>query len=147
MLVFDTNVLVDAYDPRSEFHEPCKRVVLQARYGVFRGYLTWSVCYEFLRVTTHRSAVSSPGPVRESWAFIQSLLESPYFSILVPTARHDRMLSQTLAELPQIRGTVIHDLHIAVIMRENDVNRICTRDSDFRRFPFLEVIDPLLQST
>ena len=80
------------------------------------------------------------------WAFIQGLLESPYFSVLVPTARHAETLSQTLSELPQIRGTVIHDLHIAVIMRENRINRICTRDSDFRRFPFVEVIDPLENS-
>jgi predicted nucleic acid-binding protein len=29
-------------------------------------------------------------------------------------------------------------------MREHGVRRICTRDADFSRFPFLEVIDPLL---
>ena len=28
-------------------------------------------------------------------------------------------------------------------MREHGLSRICTRDTDFRRFPFLEVVDPL----
>jgi predicted nucleic acid-binding protein len=27
-------------------------------------------------------------------------------------------------------------------MREHGIRRICTRDADFHRFPFLEVIDP-----
>jgi len=29
-------------------------------------------------------------------------------------------------------------------MREHGVKRICTRDSDFHRFPFLEAIDPMV---
>ena len=37
----------------------------------------------------------------------------------------------------------MHDLHTAVLMRENDVDQICTFDRDFRRFPFLTVVDPL----
>lgn len=28
-------------------------------------------------------------------------------------------------------------------MREHGVSRICTRDTDFHRFPFLSVVDPL----
>jgi predicted nucleic acid-binding protein len=28
-------------------------------------------------------------------------------------------------------------------MREHGIARICTRDTDFNQFPFLEVIDPL----
>jgi predicted nucleic acid-binding protein len=29
------------------------------------------------------------------------------------------------------------------LMREHEIGRICTRDTDFNQFPFLEVIDPL----
>ena len=36
--------------------------------------------------------------------------------------------------------------HAAVLMREHGVSRICTRDSDFRSFPFLTVVDPLRES-
>ena len=52
------------------------------------------------------------------------------------------MLARTLSELPEIRGNVVHDLHTAVLMREQGISRICTRDTDFRRFPFLTVLDP-----
>ena len=29
------------------------------------------------------------------------------------------------------------------LMREHGIRQICTRDTDFHRFPFLQVIDPL----
>ena len=50
---------------------------------------------------------------------------------------------ETLEELPELRGNIVHDLHTAVLMREHGISRICTRDADFHRFPFLSVIDPL----
>jgi predicted nucleic acid-binding protein len=28
-------------------------------------------------------------------------------------------------------------------MREHGIRRVCTRDMDFHRFPFLEVVDPI----
>ena len=37
----------------------------------------------------------------------------------------------------------MHDLHTAVLMRENGVDRICTFGRDFLRFPFLKVVAPL----
>ncbi len=34
-------------------------------------------------------------------------------------------------------------MHTAVLMREHGVRVIYTRDTDFHRFPFLEVRDPM----
>ena len=51
--------------------------------------------------------------------------------------------AEALRELPDIRGNLAHDLHTAVLMREHGVSRIVTRDTNFHRFPFLTVIDPL----
>ena len=48
-----------------------------------------------------------------------------------------------MKELPDVSGNLFHDLHGAVLMRENGVSGICTRDSDFHRFPFLSAVDPL----
>jgi predicted nucleic acid-binding protein len=38
---------------------------------------------------------------------------------------------------------VLHDAHTAILMREHGIRRLVTRDGDFRRFPFLDVVDPL----
>ena len=41
---------------------------------------------------------------------------------------------------------MLHDLHTAVLKREHGISRICTRDRDFERFPFLTVVDPLSEA-
>ena len=143
MLVFDTNVLIHAVDEDSPFHAPCRDRVSEARNDVSPAFLTWSICYEFLRVTTHARAPVSPWTPPDAWAFLEALLMSPGFEMLVATPRHAPVLAQTVSEVPQLRGNVMHDLHTAVLMREHGVSRICTRDAHFRRFPFLTVVDPL----
>ena len=42
-----------------------------------------------------------------------------------------------------LAGNLLHDAHTAILMREHGIPQICTRDADFHRFSFLEVIDPL----
>ena len=36
-----------------------------------------------------------------------------------------------------------HDAHTAILMRENGIKVIYTRDTDFNRFPFVDTIDPV----
>ena len=84
----------------------------------------------------------SPWTTPEAWGFLETLMSAPAFQLLVATPRHATVLANTIAEHPDVRGNVVHDLHTAVLMREHGVRRICTFDSDFRRFPFLEVVDP-----
>ena len=143
MLVFDTNVLLHAADERSDLGAACRRRLEDARGDAAPAFLTWSVCYEFLRVSTHARAFRSPWTPAGAWSFVERLLAAPAFEVLVATPRHRAVLAQTLAELPDLRGNVMRDVHTAVLMREHGVSRICTRDTDFRRFPFLSVLDPL----
>ena len=77
MLVFDTNVLIYAADKDSPFHGSCRDSVLQARDDPSPAFLTWNVCYEFLRVTTHARASVSPWTPGKAWGFLEALLESP----------------------------------------------------------------------
>ncbi|MCY3875572.1 MAG: PIN domain-containing protein [Rhodobacteraceae bacterium] len=143
MRVVDTNVLLYAADKDSEFHVPCRRLLESLRADPVPSYLSWSICYEFLRVSTHPRVFRSPWNLNFAWSFISSILAAPGFALLTETNRHQAVLGQTMAELPGLRGNILHDVHTAVIMRENGINRIYTRDTDFARFPFLTIIDPL----
>lgn len=143
MVVFDTNVLIYAADEDSEFRDPCLRTIEEARRDPSPAFLTWNICYEFLRVTTHRRVFRSPWTPAEARGFIGAMLSSPGISLLLATPRHAAVLEHTVAELPDVRGNQMHDLHTAVLMREHGVSRICTRDTGFHRFPFLTVVDPL----
>ncbi len=143
MLVVDTNVLLAAVNEDSDITAVCRQQVEAWRRDPAPAFLTWSIVYEFLRVSTHLRVFRSPLTATEAWGFIEGLLGVPGFTFLTATNRHAAVLAQTLAELPELRGNIIHDLHIAVLMREHGVSRICTGDSDFHRFPFLTVVDPL----
>ena len=143
MLAVDTNVLLYAANADSDVHEPCLKRLEGWRRDPSPTFLTWNVCYEFLKNATHSKVFPVPWQVEPAMRFIQALLASPGFTLLTATPRHEAVLAQTLAELPTLRGSVVHDVHTAVLMREHGISRICTRDRDFQRFPFLTVVDPL----
>ncbi len=142
MFLVDTNVLVYAADVDSPHHEPCRAWLEQRRAGPDAWYTSWSIVYEFLRVTTHPHVMRKPWRARDAWSFITALLASPGLSVLVPTERHAQVVASVLEELPIVAGNLVHDAGTAILMREHGIRRICTRDADFHRFPFLEVFDP-----
>lgn len=141
-MVFDTNVLVYAVRHEAEFHAVCRRFIDAVLDSPTPAYLTWNVCYEFLRVITHPGIYRPAWDLLEGYHFLNTLLGSSGFQLLLPTERHSQILAEVAAQLPDLRGNPVHDMHTAVLMREHGVRQICTRDADFRRFPFLEVIDP-----
>ena len=143
MLVFDTNVLVHAAMVESPFHELGVHVLQEANSSSEQCLIPWNVGYEFLRVATHPTYRPAPLETGEAWRFLSELLQSPGFGVLRPTDNHAAVLTQTLTEVPGIRGNLFFDLYTAVLMRENGLTRICTFDRDFDRFPFLSVINPL----
>lgn len=62
--------------------------------------------------------------------------------ILTSTERHPVVIGEVLRECPQLTGNLFHDAHTAVLMREHGIQRIYTCDQDFRRFAFLDPVDP-----
>ena len=145
MVIVDTNVLVYAADADSPFHTACRTWVEARHAGPDVWYATWPILYEFLRVATHPRVLKQPWTVAEAWQFVTTLLASPGADILLPTPRHVEVAGQVIAEIPHLAGNLLHDTHTAVLMREHGIRRICTRDTDFYRLPFLEVIDPMQQ--
>ena len=141
-MVFDTNVVVHAARRDSEFHIPCRQRIIEAGAGMFAVFLTWNVCYEFLRVITHPRIYPDAWSAEDGSRFLAMLLTSPSFGLLLPTENHLHTLIQVSSEVPGTRGNVVHDMHTAVLMREHGITQICTMDRDFQRFPFVEVIDP-----
>ena len=143
MLVVDTKVLVYAADADSQFHVPCRDWLERRRVRPDAWYTTWGILYEFLRVTTHPRVMRRPWSAPAAWEFATALLASPGLGILVATERHSDVAGEVISELPHLAGNLVHDAHTAILMREHGIGKICTRDADFNRFPFLEVIDPL----
>jgi toxin-antitoxin system PIN domain toxin len=142
MTVVDTNILVYAVNAASPFKKPCEDCLATLRQGSVPWHTTWGVVYEFLRVATHPRVFPAPLSASEAWSFLRALFDSPAFSMLTATARHPEVVSEFIREIPHLRGNLWHDAETAILMREHGIRRIYTRDVDFHRFPFLEVVDP-----
>jgi len=143
VLAVDTNVLVYAAGADSQFHAACRDWLERQRARPDAWYTTWAILYRFLRVTTHVRLMRRPWSAPAASNFVAALLASPGLAVLVPTERHAEVAEQVILELPHLAGNLLHDARTAILMREHGIGRICTRDTDFNQFPFLEVFDPI----
>jgi len=143
VFVVDTNLLVYAADEDFAYHGPMQRLLRQWGSSPEAWFVTWSIVYEFLCVTTQRSVFRYPLTFSQSWSFIEALRAFPSFEILVETDRHAEVVRDLAREYPQISASRFHDLHIAALMREHGIAEIRTADRDFHQFKFLRVINPL----
>jgi uncharacterized protein len=143
VIVVDTNILVYAADVDSPHHLASRDWLTNRRARPDAWYLTWGIVYEFLRITTHPKVMRQPWNSVASWGFIKALIASSSLTFLAPTQRHAEVAEKVIEELPEMRGNLLHDMHTAILMREHGIRQICTRDADFYRFPFIEVIDLL----
>lgn len=143
MFVVDTNILLYAADRSAPEHTVCRQRLLEWREEPSAWHLTWGIVYEFIRVATHPRIFRKPLSLEVAWKFIQAVLASRSVSVLVETERHVQVANEVFSKFPTISGNLAFDAHTVILMKEHGIRIIYTRDADFHRFPFLEVIDPL----
>jgi hypothetical protein len=67
-----------------------------------------------MRVCTHPSILSQPWTIAGAWSFLGTVLNAPSANVLLPTPRHAAIFAGVAAELPHLRGNILHDAHTAV---------------------------------
>jgi len=144
MFVVDTNILLYAVNPDSPDHSAARELLQEWRSEARPWFLTWGIVYEFLRVSTNRRIFPRPLQLHVAQAWLDVLLATPGLAVLTETDRHRTVLDELAGMHPRLSGNVIHDLHIAALMREHGVSEIRTADTDFHQFSFVRVVNPLV---
>ncbi len=140
MILIDTNILLYAAN-RDDARSIQAARALESVVNRGSGWaLSWSIVYEFLRVSTHAKVFPSPLDAQSAWNFVAELIRRPDCHLLTETTLHQELVDQCLKEVPRIRGNFLHDFHLAVLMREHGITRILTEDRDFRMFPWIELV-------
>ena len=139
MFVVDTNILLHAVNESAGPHARCRELIEKWRSQPTAWHVTWSILYEFVRVSTHARVFPKPLRAAAAWSFVEALLESPGLIPLVETDRHAEVAAAVMREHPVIAGNLVHDAHTAILMREHGVTRIVTLDMDFHHFSFVTV--------
>ena len=143
MFVVDTNLLVYAANDEVPEHGRARELIEGWRAGQEQWFLTWSIAYEFLQVTTSRRLHRQILPLADAVRFVESVLASPVVSLLMETPRHRAVMRDLALQHPRLSGPKVHDLHIAALMKEHGIGEIRTADADFHQFQFLKVVNPL----
>jgi uncharacterized protein len=143
MFVVDTNLLLYAVNTGAREHRRSRELLDGWCADRLPWFVTWGILYEFLRVATHPAVFPHPLSPERAWAFVSALLDSSSAGVLTETPRHREVASWLWEQTRDLRGNLVHDAHVATLMREHGVSRIYTHDNDFRRFQFLEIVDPL----
>ena len=97
----------------------------------------------FLRLATHPSVLASPLSQQDAEANVSLLVAQRNVRTLSEAPGFWEAYAEVTAEARPIRAKLVPDAHVAAILRQHGVRRFYTRDRDFRRFDFLDVIDPL----
>lgn len=143
MFVVDTNILLYACNRKSQYHQTCHNLLETWRVQSESWFLTWGICYEYLRVVTHPNVFEKPWSLTEAIQFLKEILDSPGAGVLLESDRHLSVVSKIAEEVSTLKGNLFHDAHTAILMREHGIRRLYTHDKDFRHFPFIESIDPI----
>jgi toxin-antitoxin system PIN domain toxin len=139
----DTNILAYAVNRDCDEHRAAAAALEGWLAGTIPWALTWNVVYEFLRIATHPRVFRRPLSADQALAFLDPILAADVVTVLGPTPRHETLLRATVRQFGKPAGNLFHDLHTAVTMREHGVSEIMTADTDFRKFPFLTVTNPV----
>jgi toxin-antitoxin system PIN domain toxin len=138
----DVNILVYASDKTSK-HQPSAVKFLQERINDPELFcLSWITLMSYQRITTHPGLFSKPLTPHEAWKNIEDLLSLPQVRVISEEEGFSDYYLQVTTEL-HARGNLVPNAHLAAILRQHGVNKIYSADSDFRKFKFLKVINPL----
>lgn len=137
----DANVLLYASDASSPFHERAISFLARRVGGSELLYLTWATIMGYLRISTHPGIFAAPLSPEEAMKNIQSLLDQPHVRPLGEEEGFWQAYRGVAAAFP-IRGNAVPDAHVAALLRQHGIGLLYTSDADFKRFPFLRVVNP-----
>jgi toxin-antitoxin system PIN domain toxin len=137
----DVNVLLYASDTSSPRQPEAIRFLRQRASDPDLFCVAWSTLMAYVRIATHPRVFAHPLTPAEALLNIESLLGLPRVRVL---SEREGFLQtyRTATDRLAVRGNLVPDAHLVALLRQHGVPRLYTVDRDFRKFDFLEVIDP-----
>jgi hypothetical protein len=142
VILVDANLLIYAVDADSPHHAPARRWLERTLSTATAVGLPWIVILAFVRITTHAAVMRRPLSPEAAVAYVDDWLNQPYVTAVAPGERHWAIL-KVLLEATGSAGNLTSDAHLAALAIEHSA-AVCSTDNDFRRFPGLRLVNPLL---
>jgi toxin-antitoxin system PIN domain toxin len=138
----DTNILLYASDQESPHHERAKRFLESRGEDPDLLCLSWVTLMGYQRIATHPSIFRNPLSAQLAWGNVTSLLALPRSRVITEQEGFEQEYER-VSQAIGVKGNLVPDAHLAVILQQHGVSKIYTADTDFRKFGFLNVVNPL----
>jgi toxin-antitoxin system PIN domain toxin len=138
----DVNLLLYASDLASPHHRSAARFLESRTEDPDLFCICWTTLMAYVRIATHPRIFSRPLSPEEALSNVESLIGLHRVRVL---SEEERFLD-TYREITAgavTRGNLVMDAHLAAVLRQHGVRTLYTADSDFHRFGFLDVRNPL----
>ncbi|SDB49057.1 UDP-4-amino-4,6-dideoxy-N-acetyl-beta-L-altrosamine transaminase [Desulfonatronum thiosulfatophilum] len=146
--LLDSNILIYSINGDSPFHGKALDLLVQYTQSGF--YVADINLVEFFQVVTDGRKTLHPFSTEQASEYIRKLVRIPQVNVLKTGSFHEILQDEDAhAEIRrlQIKRFAIYDYLIADCMRRHAVKLIITGNArDFRKFSFLDVIDPFTNS-
>ena len=139
----DVNILLYASDDSSPMHLKATEFLTRCAVGREVFCLAWVTVMSYLRMSTHPAIFARPLSHDDALRNIESLLNLPHSRAVGEEDSFWDTYRKVTGEVPT-RGNLVPDAQLASILLGHGVTTIYTHDRDFRKFPFLDVRDPLI---
>lgn len=143
MIAVDSTLLVHAHREDSEWHAAAYKKLAGLAEGRDAWAIPWPCVHEFVAIVTHPRIFAPPTPLAAAVDQVDAWVESPSLVLLTESAVHWQMLRETLLA-GKISGPRVHDARIAALCQQHGVSELWSADRDFGRFPYLSVVNPLV---
>ena len=137
----DANVLIYASNVHSPHHDTANEFLQRCASQREVMYLSWITAMAYLRIATHGRIFDHPLSEVEALDNLRALMDRPNVRMIGEKADFLELYSEATGDLA-VRGNLVPDAHLAVLLLQNGIRTLDTNDADFRRFDFLDVRNP-----
>lgn len=138
----DANLLLYASNLDSPHHRAAVEFIEDCTSGREVMYLAWTTAMAYLRIATHARIFDRPLHPKEALENLRSLTRRANGRWLTEKPDFLDLYAEVTGAAP-VRGNLVPDAHLAILLLQNGIRTLYTNDSDFRRFDFLDVRNPL----
>lgn len=139
----DVNILLYASDEAAKLHRPARVFLEKCAGGPENLYLSWMTAMSYLRISTHPAIFLQPLSPEEAMDNLESLMNQPHVRMLAEGSGYWELYREAADRLLP-RGNAVPDLQLATLLRENGVRTLYTTDADFKKFDFIEAVNPFV---
>lgn len=139
----DANILLYAANESADHHRRARAFLKERLDDSELMVLSYSTLMAFLRISTHPRIFPNPLAPEVALKNIMSLIRRPQVRLIAEKKSFFVDYQEATADM-MIRGNLVPDAQLAILLQEHGVKTLYTNDSDFRKFPFLNPVNPFL---